>query len=130
MTDLLLPMLLSAEFTFDPTGTLLLLGTTAIAVVYLLIKKKREEAAEEAASVPAPAVPEQTPQPAAAPAPAVEPATPAKAAEPPVLSAAADEVALCGVEEADAAMIIAILCDEIGGDPAALRFRSIRRVDA
>lgn len=35
------------------------------------------------------------------------------------------EVLLSGVDEPTAAMIIAILCDELGQNPAALRFKSI-----
>lgn len=63
--------------------------------------------------------------PAAAPAAASAPvaaATPAAAAAP---AASSGEVLLSGVDEPTAAMIIAILCNELGQNPAALRFKSI-----
>lgn len=53
---------------------------------------------------------------AAALAPSSAPATPA---------ASSGEVLLSSVDEPTAAMIIAILCNELGQNPAALRFKSI-----
>lgn len=41
------------------------------------------------------------------------------------VAASSGEVLLSGVDEPTAAMIIAILCDELGQNPAALRFKSI-----
>ncbi len=41
------------------------------------------------------------------------------------VAAASGEVLLSGVDEPTAAMIIAILCNELGQNPAALRFKSI-----
>ena len=67
-----------------------------------------------------PAVLEKAPEPAKAAAPAA----PAPAA------LVADEVALCDVDEASAAMIMAIVCDEAGEAPETLRFRSIRQIKA
>lgn len=59
----------------------------------------------------------------AAPAPAV--AVPPVAAGAAPVAATGGEVLLSGVDEPTAAMIIAILCNELGQNPAALRFKSI-----
>lgn len=50
---------------------------------------------------------------------------PSASAAAPVAAACEGEVKLVGVDEKTAAMIIAILCDELGQNPAALRFNSI-----
>ncbi len=60
---------------------------------------------------------------AAPPAPTAAPVAASSASAAP--AASSGEVLLSGVDEPTAAMIIAILCNELGQNPAALRFKSI-----
>lgn len=49
------------------------------------------------------------------------------AAAPPAVSAVSvGEVVLTGVDEKTAAMLIAIVCDTLGGDPAGLQFKAVK----
>jgi Na+-transporting methylmalonyl-CoA/oxaloacetate decarboxylase gamma subunit len=57
-------------------------------------------------------------------APAAAPAVPAPAAAP------VPDVQLIGVEEKEAAMIMAIVCDEMKAPPEELYFKTIRRIEA
>ncbi len=59
-------------------------------------------------------------------APVAAPPAPASA----VAAAPSPDVKLIGVEEKEAALIMAIVCDELQTPPEELYFRSIRRIDA
>jgi len=98
-------------------GTAILFGAVLLMIIFMLNKREkdyklamekyeRDMAAYNAAMAAL----------AAAPAPVVY-AAPAASCE--------GDVTLIGVEEETAAMVIAILCDELGKDPSALRFHSI-----
>ena len=98
-------------------GTAILFGAVLLMIIFMLNKREkdyklamekyeRDMAAYNAAMAAL----------AAAPAPVVYTA-PAASCE--------GDVTLIGVEEETAAMVIAILCDELGKDPSALRFHSI-----
>ena len=100
-------------------GTAILFGAVALMIIFMLNKREkdyklamekyeRDMAAYNAAMAALAAAP--------APAPVVY-AAPAASCE--------GDVTLIGVEEETAAMVIAILCDELGKDPSALRFHSI-----
>lgn len=96
-------------------GVAILFGAVALMIAFMLYKREknykiamekyeRDMAAYNAAVAAL----------AAAPAPVVYAAP-----------ACEGDVTLIGVEEETAAMVIAILCDELGKDPSALRFHSI-----
>lgn len=113
-------------------GILILFGAVALLILLMLYKREKEykiamekyerdmEAYNRAVALygdpsfaaPAPA--------AAAPAVSAAPVTPVAAP-----AASSGEVLLSGVDEPTAAMIIAILCNELGQNPAALHFKSI-----
>ena len=104
-------MLLSS-FQYDPTGAIVLFAGIALFMLFYLYKKNKAYKAAMAEYEKAVALVRF----GAAAAPAVS-AAPA---------AAAGELLLTGVDEKTAAMLIAIICSEIGGDPAQLRFTAIR----
>ncbi len=115
-------------------GILILFGAIALLVFFMIYKREKDykiamekyerdmEAYNKAVALygdpsftaPAPAVA----------APPVAAGTISAAGAAPV-AAASGEVLLSGVDEPTAAMIIAILCNELGQNPAALRFKSI-----
>lgn len=116
-------------------GILILFGAVVLMVVFMLYKREKDykiamekyerdmEAYNRAVALygdPSFAAP----APAAA-APAVSAAPAAATAVAPARAVSSGEVLLSGVDDRTAAMIIAILCDELGQNPAALRFKSI-----
>lgn len=107
-------------------GVLILIGAVLLMIVFMLYKREKEykiamekyerdmEAYKQAVALYG--------DPSIAASSAAAPAAPAA----PVLPVASSgEVLLSGVDDSTAAMIIAILCDELGQNPAALRFKSI-----
>ncbi|MEG1774570.1 MAG: hypothetical protein RR320_06935 [Oscillospiraceae bacterium] len=136
-------MMLSVSTGFDPTGTLVLLGGIFIALMlYNLKKEKTYKAAmaeyeqaiqklEQAAAARASAV---APGRAAAAPNGLDPETVAIVSAAAVVAAemlqnaavSGGEVLLTGVDEPTAALLLAIVAKTVGGDPAVLRFRSIR----
>ncbi len=62
--------------------------------------------------------------------PAAAPPTAPQAPAPLAVVATAPDVKLIGVEEKEAAMIMAIVCDELQTPPEELYFRTIRHMDA
>lgn len=102
-------------------GCLLLLAAVGIAAIYMYMRREKEYqkgmeqyrldmAAYEAAMQAQSAAP-------SAAAPAVTAVATGASAE--------GEVLLTGVEDATAALVIAILCEELGKNPAALQVRAI-----
>ena len=96
-------------------GVAILFGAVALMIIFMLAKREKEyklamEKYERdmAAYNAAVAALNAAPAPVAYSAPACE-----------------GEVTLVGVDEETAAMVIAILCDELGKDPSALRFHTI-----
>lgn len=116
-------------------GVLILFGSVAILIIYMYCKREKDyklamgkyerdmEAYNKAVEMYAGS--------AASSAPVVtSPASVAAFPAPVVTSSAASsascgEVLLAGVDDNTAAMVIAILCDELGKSPASLRFHSI-----
>ncbi len=113
-------------------GVLILFGAVLLLVLFMLYKREKEykiamekyerdmEAYNRAVALygdPSFAAP-------AAAAPAAS-ASPAAAVPAPAAPSSGGEVLLSGVDDRTAAMIIAILCNELGQNPAALRFKSI-----
>lgn len=117
-------------------GILILFGAVAMLILFMLYKREQDykiamekyerdmEAYNKAVALYGdPSLAATVPAPVAAASVAV-PAT----SVPPVVAApttSSGEVLLSGVDEPTAAMIIAILCNELGQNPAALRFKSI-----
>ncbi len=117
-------------------GILILFGAVLLMILFMIYKREKDykiamekyerdmEAYNKAVALygdpsfaaPAPVAAAPSAAAAAALAPSSAPATPA---------ASSGEVLLSGVDEPTAAMIIAILCNELGQNPAALRFKSI-----
>lgn len=101
-------------------GVSILFGAVLIMIIFMSIKREKayklgmEKYERDMAAYNA-AVAALAASPSAA-APAAAAAAPA---------ACEGEVTLVGVEEETAAMVIAILCDELGKQPSALRFHSI-----
>lgn len=96
-------------------GTAILLGAMLIMIVFMMNKREKDyQLAMEKYERDMAAYNAAVAALAAAPAPVVYAAP-----------ACEGEVTLVGVEEETAAMVIAILCDELGKDPSALRFESI-----
>ena len=98
-------------------GTAILFGAVALMIIFMLNKREKDyKLAMEKYERDMAAYNAAVAALAAAPAP-VAYAAPAASCE--------GDVTLIGVEEETAAMVIAILCDELGKDPSALRFHSI-----
>lgn len=96
-------------------GTAILLGAMVIMIFYMMNKREKDyKLAMEKYERDMAAYNAAVAALAAAPAPAVYAAP-----------ACEGEVTLVGVEEETAAMVIAVLCDELGKDPSALRFHTI-----
>lgn len=91
-----------------------LLGVVIVFVVLVVLSVVMGASRRKQEAEPAPVAP------AAAPAPAPVAAAPA----------VAEPVKLIGVEEKEAAMIMAIVCDELQAPPEELYFKSIRLLDA
>lgn len=118
-------------------GVLILFGAVVLLILFMISKRERDykiamekyerdmEAYNRAVALYGdPSFSAATAPAAAAPlvaAPAAS-APPSATAAP---AASSGEVLLSGVDEPTAAMIIAILCNELGQNPAALRFKSI-----
>ena len=113
-------------------GILILFGAVALMILFMLYKRENEykiamekyECDMEAYNR---AVALYGDPSFAAPAPAAAAPTASAASVPTVAAPAASsgEVLLSGVDDSTAARIIAILCNELGQNPAALRFKSI-----
>ncbi|WMJ82740.1 hypothetical protein ACS3UN_02150 [Oscillospiraceae bacterium LTW-04] len=111
-------------------GILILFGAVALLILFMLYKREKAykiamekyerdmEAYNKAVALYGD--PSFVPPSAAAPAVSVT-SVPTVA----IPAASSGEVLLSGVDDSTAAMIIAILCDELGQNPAALRFKSI-----
>ena len=117
-------------------GILILFGAVALLILFMLHKREKDyriamekyerdmEAYNKAVALYGdPSFAASAPTSAAAPAPVAMPATSVSPVVAPATSSG--EVLLSGVDEPTAAMIIAILCNELGQNPAALRFKSI-----
>ena len=100
---------------FDPSGILVLFGGIGAACLfYIAQQNKRNRPSPKGAPTEMPQINEHP----------TDANTP-KAVSPVVVKQR--EVHLVGVEEETAAMLIAIVCETVGEDPAALRFVSITK---
>lgn len=101
-------------------GTLILVGAVALMIVFMLNKREKDyKAAMEKYERDMEAYN------AAVAALNAHPSVTAPAAASYSAPSCEGEVTLVGVDEETAAMVIAILCDELGQNPSALRFKSI-----
>ncbi len=118
-------------------GMLILVGAIVVMILFMSYKREKDykiamekyerdmEAYNRAVALYGDPSFAAAPAPAAAVPSVVAPAASAPAAATIAPATSSGEVLLSGVDEPTAAMIIAILCNELGQNPAALRFKSI-----
>lgn len=118
-------------------GMLILVGAIVVMILFMSYKREKDykiamekyerdmEAYNRAVALYGDPSFAAAPAPAAAVPSVVAPAASAPATATIAPAASSGEVLLSGVDEPTAAMIIAILCNELGQNPAALRFKSI-----
>lgn len=114
-------------------GILILFGAVAILIIYMYVKREKDykvamekyERDMEAYNKAVELYGLPSTDTAAHTAPNTTSATPVAAVVTNTPAASSGEVVLSGVDDNTAALIIAILCDELGKNPSSLRFQSI-----